>query len=172
MMTISALYAVIDFSKIIWLYLIIHIALSTLLYKYLYTKLAKTVKPSYQALFAREWTINITTPIIIIVYVYIMVNDFEPSYLKDSLEATWRVASSSISSSCEIINYFLKLQREVDSIFWWITDKGTENIENRILNIGIWLSFLLMNSFAILGVNRFIAQVIYLVDKIFNRRNN
>jgi hypothetical protein len=171
-MTISALYAIIDFSKIIWLYLIIHIALSILLYKYLYTKLATTVKPSYQALFAREWTINITTPIIIIVYVYMMVNDFEPSYLKDSLEETWRVASSSISSRCEIINYFLKLQREVDSIFWWIMDKGTENIKDRTLNISIWLSFLLMNSFAILGVNRFIAQVIYLVDKIFNRRNN
>ena len=170
LMSISTLYAVIGFSKTIWLYLTIHIALSTLIYKYLYIKLATTIKPNYQALFAREWTINITIPIIIIAYIYIMINDFEPTYLKESLKETWSVASNSIYSRCEIVNYFLKLQREVDSIFWWIMDNGTEHIKNRVLNISIWFSFLFINSFAILGVNRFIVQVVYLVDKIFNRR--
>ena len=169
LMTISALYIVIDFSLIIWLYLILHIALCTFIYKYLYKKLATTIRPSYLGLFAREWTINITSLIIIIVYVYTMINGFEPNYLRDSLDETWRVASSSISSRCEIINYFLKLQIELESIFWWIMDKGTENVKDKTLKIGVWIIFLLMNSFAILGVNRFIAQIIYLIDKIFNR---
>jgi hypothetical protein len=79
------------------------------------------------------------------------------------------VASYSIASNCESIHYFLKLQREIDSIFWWMIDKGTENIQDETLHIGIWIGFLLMNSFAILGINRFIAQVIYLIDKIFER---
>ncbi len=172
LMTISALYGVIDYSEKIWVYLILHIALTTVLYKYLSTKFNTIIKPTYQALLAREWTINITALVIIVVYIYFTINNFEPSYLRNSLEETWRVASSSIFSDCVIINYFLKLQREIDSIFWWLMDRGTANIEDNILNIGIWFSFLLINSFAILGVNRFIAQIIYLVDKIFNRRDN
>ncbi len=170
-MTISALSGTIEYSNKIWIYLVLHIGLTTILYKYLFVIFGKTLKDNYRALFAREWTINITALIMIISYIYFTINDYEPSYLRDSLEETWRLASSSINSNCTIINYFLKLQKEVDSISWWFIDNGTENIQDRTYKISIWISFLFINSFAILGVNRFIAQVIYLIDKIFKKED-
>jgi hypothetical protein len=169
-MTISALYGVIDYSRTFWMYLVAHIAVMTVLYKYLDAKFYTMIKPNYRALFAREWTINIATPMIIGTFVTLAINGYEPTYLQTSLEETWRTASSTVSSDCDVINYFLKLQKEIDSIFWWIMDSGTKNMEDNTLKIGIWISFLLINSFAILGINRFIAQVIYLLDKIFNKR--
>jgi len=170
-MTISALYGVIEYSKEIWMYLILHIGVTTILYKYLFVIFSKTLKEDYRALFAREWTINITALIMIVSYIYFSMNSFEPSYLRVTLEETLKVASNSINSNCTIINYFLKLQKEIDSISWWFIDKGTENIQDRTYNIGIWIGFLFINSFAILGVNRFIAQVIYLIDKIFKSKD-
>jgi hypothetical protein len=168
-MTISSLYGTIEYSKKIWIYLVLHIAITTTIYRYLFTTLDKTLKYNYRAIFAREWTINITALIMIISYIYFNINDYEPSYLRASFEETLKLASNSISSDCTIINYYLKLQKEIDSISWWFIDKGTENIQDRIYKIGIWITFLFINSFAILGINRFIAQVIYLIDSIFKK---
>ena len=170
-MTISALYTIIEYPKEIWIYLIFHIGLTTIIYKYLFMIFGITLKHNYRALFAREWTINITALMMIVSYIYFTINNFEPSYLRDSLEETWRLASNSINSNCTIINYFLKLQKEIDSISWWFIDKGTENIQDRTYKVTIWISFLFINSFAILGVNRFIAQIIYLIDKIFKSKD-
>jgi hypothetical protein len=170
LMTISALYGAIDYEKEFWAYLVLHVAIVTALYTYILAKFSDTIKPSYQALFAREWAINISTPMIIGAFVYFSLNGFEPTYLQSTLQETWHVASASVSSDCSVINYFLKLQKGVDAVFWWIIDRGTSNIGDQTLKIGIWLVFLLINSFAILGVNRFIAQLVYMIDKIFKRR--
>jgi len=171
LMTLSALFVLIDFKTALWTYLFFHILVATLLYRYLTKEFQHTVKPSYRALFAREWTINITAIIFVLVYIYFLINDYEPTYIHHTLEETWRDASNSISSDCLIVNYFLKLQKELDGIFWWLIDKGTETIQNKTLNLFIWIGFLFMNSFALLGINRFIAQIIYLLDKIFQKRD-
>jgi len=70
----------------------------------------------------------------------------------------------------EQLEHALKLQKESDSIFWWMVEKGSGIVSNKAIEISIWLSFLLINSLAILGVNRFILEIIYIIDKIFTKR--
>jgi len=170
LMSISALYGATMYSRLTWFYLLFHVAISTIIYKFLSLKLSSYLKSNYTKLFAREWTINITAIIFIIFFIYISLEGYEPEYLQDSLQATLNSATNSVHSDCNVINYVLKLQKESDSIFWWMVEKGSGIVSNKAIEISIWLSFLLINSLAILGVNRFILEIIYIIDKIFTKR--
>ncbi len=164
-MTFYALYGVIEYSQFLWIYLVLHIVFSVMIYKYLTNIFSSMIKGNYKKIFAREWAINIMAAVFIVVFVYTSFYGYEPAYLRNGLSETMTIASHSISSSCEFLNYVLKLQKEIDSVYWWIVHSSSENMENATLKFIMWIIFLLMNSLAILGVNRFIMQIIYLLDK-------
>lgn len=168
-MTITLVFSVVSFPLLLWLYLIVHTLLSVLLYKILEKSFKNMVNDDYKALFSREWTINIMAFFIIAVYVFIALYGYAPAYLTESLDQTIKNASNSISSSCNVINTILKFKVELESIFWWVTSNSTVDLNNPWQKVGVWMSFILFNSMAMLGINRFIIQVIYMLDKKLNR---
>lgn len=170
MMTFSALYAIIDFPIVLWIYLIFHIALTLFIYEYLNRMFGNTFKDEYREIFAREWAINITAIPFVLAFVLVAYNGDMPSYLQADLSETIRAASKEIFSECPAIQYSMKTQRELDATFWWLMNEGSNLSDNKNFRIGAWLGFLLMNSFAILGINRMIAQVVYLSDKLLNQK--
>ena len=172
MMTISIMYGVIDYVNEIWIYLPIHAVLVVLLYIGIGKVLRNTVKENYLSIFSRESTINISSLILLIVYIYLFVNGYEPLYLSDNLRETMENASSSISSSCSTIDVVLRVKVELDSLFWWLTSQSAEKASNELTSLLIWLIFIFINSLAILGLNRYMAQIVYLLDKMLNKGND
>ena len=171
-MTISIMYGVIDYVNEIWIYLPIHAVLVVLLYIGIGKVLRNTVKENYLSIFSRESTINISSLILLIVYIYLFVNGYEPLYLSDNLRETMENASSSISSSCSTIDVVLRVKVELDSLFWWLTSQSAEKASNELTSLLIWLIFIFINSLAILGLNRYMAQIVYLLDKMLNKGND
>ncbi len=167
LMSLSLLYLIIDLNSIVLLYLLAHIALCITLYSYLKHRLSNIITQGFYKIFAREWSIDIMAIVIIIVYFSITLNSFEPAFLQTTLSETFLKASNSIYSNCHFTNYFLKIQKEIDSIFWYIIENSTQQIRNELLHIAIWTLFLISNSLAILGINRLIVTVIYILDQIF-----
>ncbi len=169
-MMLSAIYISVEFDRQIWIYIALHILFCVLVYRYFLLSLDGVVKDKSRRLFAREWSINVGAILFVLVYVYFTIYEYEPSYLQSGLDESFGGASESISSSCVISNYILKLQRELDAIFWWAVDRSTQSISQKFINYAIWFAFLVTNSFAVLGINRFIVQSIYLIDKIFKMK--
>lgn len=169
--TFSIMYGVISFPYQIWLYLLVHIVLVTFIYKKIIKSLEHTIQDKFINIFSREWTINISSIILFFMYGYIFYNGYEPDYLVKDLVKTVENASNSISSSCLFIDYLLRLNTELDGTFWWIVSNSSETFNNETLKTAIWASFIFINSLAILGINRFIVQLVYLLDKIFSRKN-
>jgi len=167
-MTISAMVASIDIDEKIWLYIFtLHILSVIMLQKIFDSLLYGSVKGSYRRLIAREWTIHITSIVLMVVTVYVYYNGYEPIYIQSGLRESIISASNSRFSNCLLLDSLLKIEREVDALFWWMITNGSEYIESSLLKFGAWLLFLLFNSLAILGINRFIVQVVYMIDKIF-----
>jgi hypothetical protein len=167
-MSISTFMVSLDFSKSLWIYLVLHIALSALLFRTLYYLFQKTFKENYQKLFAREWSIRIMSVILIGVFVYLSLNAYIPEYLTHSLKETIGNATATVSSECSYIERFLQYGKSIDASFWWIINESAEQIHNTVIKTGIWLAFLFYNSLAILGINRFIFQIIYILNNLFD----
>ena len=172
LMTISALAVAVELPVELWLYLLAaHTMLIVMIYKFFDHIFVNTIQESYRGLMAREWTIHITALLLIVVVLYLSYEGYTPEYLSAGLGETVLNASNSISSDCTVTTVLLKIQKEIDATFWWIVINGDEQIEYRPLKVGSWFLFLFFNSLAILGINRFIAQIVYLADKIFQRKS-
>ncbi len=173
MMSLSIIYGVIDYPLIFWSYLLFHIIFVILIFRYIKHLLRNIIKTKYVKIFAREWTINISSLVLILVSTYFTIYyGYIPDYLSESLLDTISNASSSMQSNCTITSYVIKAKIEIDSTFWWLLNKGTEQLDDHRVKIAIWIGFILINSLAILGLNRFMVQVIYMLDKIFNNEKN
>jgi len=168
-MTASIFSSAIDYSVWLWLYLLLHSALSLFLFTYLDQVFGTMLQKRYQSIFAREWTIRLMGVPLIAVFLSLSLNSYEPAYLSDSLQETISNASRSISSDCDIINRILKLGKTIDSSFWWVIHESTEQTSRPVIKAGIWVAFLLYNSLALLGINRLIIQIIYLLRKAFSK---
>ncbi len=172
-MTISAMISTIYIDEKIWFYIFaLHIPLAILLFRLFDHLLYGTVKDSYRRLVAREWSINISSIVLVSVSLYIYYNGYEPTYLRDGLRESIITASNEVSSNCIWVESALKVEREVDALFWWVITNSSDYIESSMLKFGAWILFLLFNSLAILGINRFIVQVVYIVDHIFRGDDN
>lgn len=169
LMTISVMYAVLDFRMFFWIYLVFQVLFATFIFRWFKKILSKTVKESFLRLFSREWAINISSALLLLVYIYISLQGYAPEYLRETLAETQLVASNTISSNCNIINYTLKIKMEIDSLFWWSFSSFAEHIDNTFFKSIAWLGFIFINALAILGVNRFILQIVYYLDKIFSK---
>lgn len=169
-MTVSAMVFSIHTEEKIWLYIFtLHTFFVIILIKGFDRLLYGTVNDSYRGLLAREWTINISSIVLVFVAVYVYYNGYEPTYLRAGLEESIINASNSISSNCALVESILKVERETDALFWWLITNSSGHIESSALKLGAWILFLLFNSLAILGINRFIIQVVYILNIIFKR---
>jgi len=169
-MTISIVYGVIDYPKELLIYLVFQIFIIIVLYKFLIKRLSKTIHEKFLNMFSRELTINLSTVALLLVYIYILWNGYEPSYLRESLEETIIVASNTLSSNCNLIDTILRFKIEIDSAFWWSVHTTSTTLKSEELKILLWGTFIFMNGLAILGLNRFIVQVVYLLDNFFKKQ--
>ncbi len=168
LMSISLLFGIIDYSRELWIYLSVHIALVIILYQLLYHFLRTIIRNDYLAIFAKEWTINISSFVLLVVFIYLTLYlGYVPGYLHDSLPETINSASSAINSDCYLSNMILKIKIEIDSLFWWLVSRNAEHIQDQKIKVVFWLIFIVFNSLVLLGLNRFIVQSIYLLDQLF-----
>ena len=172
LMTVSVMYSVIDYGIELWGYLFFHIILVIYIYKKITKLFNGTVKMKYLYMFSREWTINVSSLFFFIVYAYIAINGYVPTYLSDDLSKTITLASNEIASNCVIIDYVLRIKIELDSVFWWVTSQTSDKADGVNLKEIIWTVFILINALAVFGVNRFIVQIVYFVEKIFPMEND
>jgi len=173
-MATSTFIVAIEFTHKLWLYFIMHILLSLLLFNFLSKLLKATLKENYHILFAREWTINIMAIVLMGVFTYITLNSYTPEYLASSLQQTIANAMIFASSNCEIIDTILKYIKVADSTFWWIVNESTNQTNNTLLKTVTWLIFILYNSLALLGINRFIIVSIHILShsRLFKTMRN
>jgi len=167
-MTLSTLIVAIDFEKELWIYILtLNMIVMLLLYQWFQYMLRNSITQEYRRLLAREWSLSVSILLLLCFTIYIYYNGYEPLYLDSRLEVSMINASNMMVSECSFLEMLLKLHKESDALFWWVVVNGSEYIEYKLLKIGIWILFLVINSLAILGINRFIMQVIYIVEKIF-----
>jgi hypothetical protein len=170
MMTISLMYSLIDYEMKMWIYLIVQIVFMVILYKFFLRKFSKIIKEHFLEIFVRELIIKISHIFLLGFTIYLIMNGFEPDYLTHDLQSSISNATNSISSKSEITEYIFRLKREIDAIFWWSIVNSTEKMQEGAYKTLIWSSFIIINCLAILGINRFIGQIIYLLNKLFKEK--
>ena len=167
-MSVSTFMVSLDFSTLLWWYFVVHIVLSIFVIRSLNQLFKNIFQGKYQRLFAREWSIRIMSVLLIGVPAHLSLNSYTPEYLSHSLKETVINATASVSSKCGYIAEVLKYGKMIDSSFWWVISESTDHINNTVMKIGIWFAFLFYNSLALLGINRFILQIIYMLNKAFD----
>lgn len=167
-MTVAAFMISINFPLLLWVYFIVHIILSLVLFRYITHLFSKIIHENYITLFAKEWSIRVMAIILVVVYIFISLNEYTPIYLSESLQQTVTNATSSVFSNCNVIQIIMQYGKSIDSSFWWIVVESTEQMNDSLIKAGVWIIFLLYNSLALLGINRLILQTIYYLDREFN----
>lgn len=170
-LSISLLYSIIDFTYIMWSYLIVHVFLVLTIYNFTRKTLQNTLNQKHLMVFSREITITISSIILFCFYAYYFINMDSPLYLEANLQNTIQKASNIINSNCEIISYFLKLKIELDAFLWWTMEYSTGNADNILMKNTILILFIFVNALAVIAINRFIVQVVYLTEKILKIKN-
>ena len=173
-LTITILYTVLDYS--IWMqgYLVVHIALSISIYFMTKRVLKNTLKETYLNLLSREITINLAAIIFFIVFLYYSLYTYEPTYLADTLLETMHNATNRLTSHCVIVDYVVRLKSEIDAIAWFLIQKSDTIFGDDVKSIhqialGV---FVFVNALSVVGLNRFILQVIYLLEKVFEKKRD
>jgi len=165
---LTIIYSVIDFTLNWWLYLLFHTIISTILYLFILNRSISIIKEPYNRIFAKEWSGYIMLLMIIPIFIYSTLNGYLPLYLDSNLEQTMLNSLTTISSSCNGIDYFLKSLREIDAILWWLILNSTTNIEPIWLKWFIWIGFIIYNSLTLVGINRLIIETIHIMDFFHN----
>ncbi|MDX4037700.1 hypothetical protein [Aliarcobacter skirrowii] len=163
--TFSFMYNSLNFDIKFYVLLIFFVALAFYIYNFFVKRFSNLINEKHLQIFAREVTIKITALILLILYGIYFMYGYEPSYLKDSLELTIQEATNSIHSNCAFIDWVLRFQVELDSTILFLTKATANSIENKDTNNLIWIGFIVVNALSILGLNRFIIQIIYLTNK-------
>lgn len=163
-MSYSSLVAILDFGTLQWLYIVIHLLLLIMLYSFLKNIFRNIVKEKYLKIMAREWSIRIAALFLLGWIVYLSFNGKTPSYLQPTLQETLAAATNSIQSHCHYIDQVLRFNKETEALSWWLMSKESRLLKSEPLHLLAWLIFLLFNALAVLGINRWISQIIYLLD--------
>lgn len=169
--SLTLMYISINFDSVFYMLLIIFIAAVFGIYRFFLSFFANIVNDKHLEIFARETTVKISALILFCIYAYLFLNSNEPEYLRETLIGTINVATNSISSNCSFIDNVLRVQTEIDSRVWFLMKESNSAIEEQNSKNILWIGFILMNSMAILGLNRFIVQVVYLLNKIIKRND-
>ncbi|MBN2823825.1 MAG: hypothetical protein JXQ76_00760 [Campylobacterales bacterium] len=165
--TFSLFIEMLFYSATLKLYLIFHIFLMGLIYLLIKRSIKDLVH--IDAILAREWSINIGMVLLFGAFIYITLHSYTPAFIDDSLEKSIINASQEVGSHCKVIDNIVRLKAEFNGAFWWIVENTTEHIHHKMTKWGIWLGFILMNAFALLGINRLVVTVIDVIDRSLKR---
>lgn len=172
-MAITIMQNILEFTSQLWTYFLIHIFLVIYLYKFFLRMLKNTINESFLKIYVREITINMSSLILFLVYVFIIIKfGYLPEYMDDTLELTLQNATNSVKSDCIYIDYILRIKTEIDASFWFMLNQGTEILKEKYFVAMVWLTFIFINGFALLGINRFIVQTVYFLDDFLNKQKD
>lgn len=172
-MAITIMQNILEFTSQLWTYFLIHILLVIYLYKIFLRMLKNTINESFLKIYVREITINMSSLILFLVYVFIIIKfGYLPEYMDDTLELTLQNATNSVKSDCIYIDYILRIKTEIDASFWFMLNQGTEILKEKYFVAMVWLTFIFINGFALLGINRFIVQTVYFLDDFLNKQKD
>lgn len=158
--TISIVYISISFEWYFYLFLALFIFIVFFLYKVFLSLFSKTVNEEYLNIFVKEFTIKVSSLILFMFFISSFLYSYEPSYIKESLEESLSLATNYFSSNCKYLDYILRLKAELDTHYWFITKYSSRAMNDENINNIIWFSFIIANTISILGLSRFIVQVI------------
>lgn len=163
--TFSFMYNTLNYGIIFYGIIIFFIVFTNYLYKSLLHFFSKIINEKHTDIFTREISIKITAILLFILYSAYFMYGYEPNYLRETIEATILEATKSIGSSCILIDYIIRVYVEIDATVLFVTKVASINTDNSNINNLIWLAFIVMNTLSILGLNRFIMQIIYFLNK-------
>lgn len=158
--TISIVYISISFEWYFYLFLALFIFIVFFLHNVFLSLFSKTVNEEYLNIFVKEFTIKVSSLILFMFFIFYFLYSYEPSYIKESLEESLSLATNYFSSNCQYLDYILRLKAELDTHYWFITKYGSRAIDDENINNIIWFSFIIANAVSILGLNRFLIQII------------
>lgn len=161
-LTISTIYLMLDYTDTMIFLLIAYIVILAAFYNILLIVFRGTVRHKYLFLFSKEIAINISAVLSVFGYFFILLNSQQPSYLSEDLYETIQKASNMISSQCIYLDYILRLKSELDSIALWFVHTSITEVDKQLYRSTILVLFSMINALGILGINRFIMQIIYI----------
>lgn len=164
LMSYSALISILEFDTLQWGYIVIHILILTLLYMTMQKVFVNVIQEKYLKIMAREWSINIAAIFLLAWVIYWSLKGETPLYLQSTLKETLSTATTVIQSNCHVTDTVLRFNKETEAISWWLMSKESEVLKSEHLKLGAWIIFLFFQALAVLGLNRWIAQIIYLID--------
>ncbi|WP_456449450.1 hypothetical protein [Hydrogenimonas sp.] len=171
-MALSGFLALVDLTWTLRAYLAVHTLTALLLYRMLLSALRTRVKEGFLALLAREWSIDFMAVVLVSAVFYAAYEGSVPAYLHEDLRRTVVAATNSVGSACGVTDTLLRLHRELEAMAWWFMTKESAIVGNDLLRAGSWILFLLYNSLAVLGLNRFTLQVVHWIESGMERKKN
>lgn len=129
------------------------------------------VNPGFQSIFARNWTVAINVPVVVLALLLLQLREPPPDYLDPSLDlaTTMQTASNELTSKCRIIDTIIRSQQEAEAFSWWLMIKSSAVIEDGHLRWAVWLFFLLSGALGLLAYSRFCVQLIHYAE-LFGKR--
>ncbi len=170
-LTLTIFMEVIFFTNIMWIYLALHVGMMVFAYDKIKVTLASTVKPEMHKLLAREFSVKAGSLVLFIVMGLLFYYSDTPSYIVATLEQSVQNATNSVGSDCLVIDYLARVKVELNAAIHWAVLNTTQHIDANDAKIYIWLLFLITNALSAVGVNRLIAQNIYLIEKIIGNQD-
>ena len=171
-MTLSLVYAILSYPFFLWIYFLVHFFIVVSFYEKIVRWLSGSIKKEFTYIFARGITTFLGSLLFFIIYIYIFINSYEPSYLRETLDETLLLATKSIESSCSWIDLVLRLYREIDGMHWWLTSSSSETIENDSMRSILWISFVIINGLAVIGINRLLVQIVHVINHFIKKEEN
>lgn len=167
--TLTLMYNILTFENTFYFVIVFFIVLAFLIFNFFIKIFRNIVNEVHLEIFAREVTVKITAFILFFIYFYLILNSYEPEYLKETAIQTLSAASNSIASNCKIVDLILRFQAEISSQVWFLIKESNSLISKDIMKTILWLVFIFINALSVLGLNRFIVQVVYLVNKLMKK---
>ena len=120
------------------------------------------VRGAFRYLFARRWAVMVNLPLVLVVLLWLQLQQPPPAWLDSglNLEATLRAASDSVASQCPLVDAVVRLNTEKDAFSWWLMLKGTAIIDDSRLRWVAWLLFLVSGTLALWAYSRLCVQLI------------
>ncbi len=169
--SITLMYDILNYDKWMYVFIIIFIFIVFGIYNYLLNSFSKIINEKHLEIFAREITVKISALVLLIVYIFIYINGYDPEYLESTIEETLYSATNSMSSNCTYIDAILRIKTEIEVYMWFYTKEFDALNSNQNLRVISWIGFIFFNVISILGLNRLIVQIVYLTTKILKDDN-
>ncbi len=130
------------------------------------------VNQGFRSIFARNWTVAINVPMVVVVLLLLQLKQPPPAYLDPSMDlaTTMQTASAELASKCRITDLLIRTRQEAEAFSWWLMIKSSSVIEDSHLRWAVWLFFLLSGALGLLAYSRFCVQLVYYAHTSGNRR--